>query len=192
MANLFDLCLHVISAIDNDHLFDAQVGQNHLPFNHFRFPADNLPGIEHRGVRARTCGDFVSSGFYRFRVNFREVHERMNQAILESDTEKLLRPHIEPVSFHIDIRGKLLNFFRGVLAKNRRLGKYASDVLFNRFLIGRKERCRRQTIVIAFRVFIRPFREIYLPLPTHFQRSAHQRIVNIPRLNHVVIVEVGC
>ena len=28
-------------------------------------------------------------------------------------------------------------------------------------------------------------------LPAHFQRAAHQRIINIPCLNHVVIVEVG-
>jgi hypothetical protein len=110
MANLFDLCLPVISAIDNDHLFDAQVGQNHLPFDHFRLPADNLTGIEHRGIRAGSRGFFVSFGFYRLRVNFREIHQRMRQTILESDAEKLLRPYIDPVSFHINIRQAPLLF----------------------------------------------------------------------------------
>jgi hypothetical protein len=73
----------------------------------------------------------------------------MRQTVLESDAKKLLRPYIDPVSFHINIRRQLLYCFRRVFTQNRRLSKYPPNILFNGFFIGREKRCCRYTLFIA-------------------------------------------
>ena len=191
-ANLFDLCLPKVVTVLDHHLFDAQLGERNLAAGHLRLPADHLAGIQHSDIGPRAGGLFVGFRPDMLCVHPRIIHQRMGQTVLHRQTEERLRPDIEATTFKVNIFYELAQRIRDVLAQLDRLREYAPNVLVNGLFVGRKKRGHSQALFVILSIFFRPARQISLSQLAHVQRAAHQSVVNVPRLHHVPIVQIGC
>ena len=138
MADLLHLLLPEIITINNDDLFYTQISENNFPFFNFRFPSNNLAWIQHRNVRTTTGRVFIGFCPNLFHIRSWIVHQRMCHTILKCEAEKLLRPHIQSASLHVDIFCIFPDFCRRFLTQYCRLCKYAPNILLDAFFIHRK------------------------------------------------------